>query len=146
MLKEAPTTWDQVVAIDKELAAHGKKAILWDYNKSFFTWPLLAGSGGTIFAKKPDGSLDTDSVGVNAPGAVQAATMLQGLIKQRRAAQGRGLLRDGRRVQPRRDRDDDLGPLGLGQRQEEPHRLRRRADPRRSTAMSPSPSSACSAA
>ncbi len=81
MLKQAPTTWEQVVAIDKELSARGKKAILWDYNKSFFTWPLLAGSGGTIFAKRPDGSLDTDSVGVNAPGAVQAATMLQNLIR-----------------------------------------------------------------
>ncbi|MFL6695714.1 MAG: maltose/maltodextrin ABC transporter substrate-binding protein MalE [Vitreoscilla sp.] len=81
MLKQAPTTWDQVVAIDKALSAHGKKAILWDYNKSFFSWPLLAGSGGTIFAKRPDGSFDTESVGVNAPGAVQAATMLQNLIR-----------------------------------------------------------------
>jgi maltose/maltodextrin transport system substrate-binding protein len=81
MLKAAPTTWDQVIAIDRDLALHGKKAILWDYNKSFFTWPLLAGAGGTIFAKKADGTLDTDSVGVNAPGAVQAATMLQGLIR-----------------------------------------------------------------
>jgi maltose/maltodextrin transport system substrate-binding protein len=81
MLEAAPTTWDQVIAIDKDLATHGKKAILWDYNKSFFTWPLLAGSGGTIFAKKPDGSLDTGAVGVNSPGAVQAATMLQNLIK-----------------------------------------------------------------
>ncbi len=81
MLKEAPTTWDQVVAIDTELSTHGKKAILWDYNKSFFSWPLLAGAGGTIFAKRPDGSLDTDSVGVNAPGAVRAATMLQNLIR-----------------------------------------------------------------
>jgi len=81
MLKAPPKTWDEVVAIDKELSAHGKKAILWDYNKSFFTWPLLAGAGGTIFAKRPDGSLDTDAVGVDAPGAVQAATMLQNLIK-----------------------------------------------------------------
>ena len=81
MLKAAPTTWDQVIAIDRDLATHGKKAILWDYNKSFFTWPLLAGSGGTIFAKKADGSLDTDAVGVNAPGAVQAAAMLQNLIR-----------------------------------------------------------------
>jgi maltose/maltodextrin transport system substrate-binding protein len=90
MLKAAPTTWDQVIAIDKELSAHGKKAILWDYNKSFFTWPLLAGSGGTIFAKKPDGSLDTDSVGVNAPGAVRAATMLQGLVRSGVLPKGAG--------------------------------------------------------
>ncbi|MEO5688504.1 MAG: maltose/maltodextrin ABC transporter substrate-binding protein MalE [Burkholderiaceae bacterium] len=90
MLKAAPTTWDQVIAIDKDLATHGKKAILWDYNKSFFTWPLLAGSGGTIFAKKADGSLDTDSVGVNNPGAVKAAEMLQGLIKSGVLPKGAG--------------------------------------------------------
>jgi maltose/maltodextrin transport system substrate-binding protein len=90
MLAQAPTTWDQVIAIDKELAAHGKKAILWDYNKSFFTWPLLAGSGGTIFAKKADGSLDTDSVGVNAPGAVKAAEMLQGLVRSGVLPKGAG--------------------------------------------------------
>ena len=81
MLKEAPKTWDEVVAIDKDLSVHGRKAILWDYNKSFFTWPLLAGAGGTIFGRKADGSLDTDVVGVDAPGAVQAATMLQNLVR-----------------------------------------------------------------
>ena len=81
MLKAAPTTWDQVVAIDRDLATRGKKAILWDYNKTFFTWPLLAGAGGTIFARKADGSLDTGEVGVNSPGAVQAATMLQNLVR-----------------------------------------------------------------
>jgi maltose/maltodextrin transport system substrate-binding protein len=81
MLEAPPKTWDEVVAIDKALSAHGKKAILWDYNKSFFSWPLLAGSGGTIFGRKADGSLDTDAVGVNAPGAVQAMTMLQTLIR-----------------------------------------------------------------
>ena len=81
MLKAAPTTWDQVIALDKELATHGKKAILWNYNLSFFSWPLLAGSGGTIFGRKPDGSFDTEAVGVNAPGAVKAMTMLQNLVK-----------------------------------------------------------------
>ena len=90
MLKAPPKSWDEVVAIDKELATHGKKAILWDYNKSFFTWPLLAGSGGTIFAKRPDGSLDTDSVGVNAPGAVKAATLLQGLVRSGVLPKGAG--------------------------------------------------------
>jgi maltose/maltodextrin transport system substrate-binding protein len=90
MLQQPPRTWDEVVAVDKDLAGRGKKAILWDYNKSFFSWPLLAGSGGTIFGKKPDGSLDTDVVGVNAPGAVQAMTMLQGLIKSGVLPKGAG--------------------------------------------------------
>ena len=76
-----PKTWDEVVAIDKRLAAQGKKAILWDYNKSFFTWPLLAGAGGTIYGRNADGSYDTERVGVDAPGAVKAAEMLRDLIR-----------------------------------------------------------------
>jgi maltose/maltodextrin transport system substrate-binding protein len=90
LLEAPPRTWDEVVAIDKDLAAHGRKAILWDYNKSFFTWPLLAGAGGTIFGRKADGSFDTDVVGVNAPGAVQAATMLQGLVRSGVLPKGAG--------------------------------------------------------
>jgi maltose/maltodextrin transport system substrate-binding protein len=90
LIKQPPATWEQVVAIDKELSARGKKAILWDYNKSFFTWPLLAGAGGTLFGKRADGSYDTDVVGVNAPGAVQAATMLQGLVRSGVLPKGAG--------------------------------------------------------
>jgi len=90
LIKQPPATWEQVVAIDKALSARGKKAILWDYNKSFFTWPLLAGAGGTLFGKRADGSYDTDVVGVNAPGAVQAATMLQGLVRSGVLPKGAG--------------------------------------------------------
>jgi maltose/maltodextrin transport system substrate-binding protein len=90
LIQQPPASWEQVVAIDKALSARGKKAILWDYNKSFFTWPLLAGAGGTLFGKRADGSYDTDVVGVNAPGAVQAATMLQGLVRSGVLPKGAG--------------------------------------------------------
>ena len=90
LVKTPPTTLAELLQLDQSLRAQGKRAVLWDYNKSFFTWPLLAGSGGTIFAKKPDGSLDTEAVGVNAPGAVQAATMLQGLIRSGVLPKGAG--------------------------------------------------------
>jgi maltose/maltodextrin transport system substrate-binding protein len=81
MVKTPPASFEEVVALDKRLAADGKKAILWDYNKTFFTWPLLAGAGGTIFARKADGSFDTEHVGVNNPGAVAAAEMLRNLVR-----------------------------------------------------------------
>ena len=41
-----PKTFEEVIALDKKLSAQGKKAILWDYNNTYFTWPLLAANGG----------------------------------------------------------------------------------------------------
>ncbi len=75
-----PATFAEVIALDKQLSAQGKKALLWDYNKSFFTWPLLAGAGGFVFARQANGELDATQIGVNTPGAVQAAEVLKGLI------------------------------------------------------------------
>jgi maltose/maltodextrin transport system substrate-binding protein len=75
-----PATWDEVIALDRQLAPSGKKAVLWDYNKSFFTWPMLAGPGGFIFGKKADGDLDPRVVGINSPGALQGALMLEKLV------------------------------------------------------------------
>jgi maltose/maltodextrin transport system substrate-binding protein len=75
-----PASFDEVIALDQRLAAQGKKAILWDYNKSFFSWPLLAGAGGEVFARNAQGELDPTQVGVNRPGAVAAAALLGRLV------------------------------------------------------------------
>ena len=79
-----PATFDEVIAIDKKLkAASGGKtsAILWDYNKSFFSWPLLAGPGGYVFGRTAQGELDSKNVGVNNAGALKGAELLDRLIK-----------------------------------------------------------------
>ncbi len=76
-----PATFDDVIALDKHLAAQGKKAILWDFNKSFFTWPMLAGPGGFVFGRTPAGELDPKVVGVNDAGALKGAQMLDRLVK-----------------------------------------------------------------
>ena len=76
-----PKSFDEVEKLDKALSAKGKKAILWDYNNTYFTWPLLAANGGYVFAKKADGDLDPSKVGVNSPGALQGAMELEKLIK-----------------------------------------------------------------
>lgn len=80
LVKTPPATFDDVAALDKALAAQGKKAILWDYNKSFFSWGLLAGPGGYVFGRDAQGEYDPAKVGVNTPGAVQGAAVLQRLI------------------------------------------------------------------
>ena len=80
LVPQIPTTFDEVIALDKELSKRGKKAILWDYNKSFFSWPLLAGPGGVVFGRNAQGDLDPTQVGVNNAGAVTGANMLAKLI------------------------------------------------------------------
>lgn len=77
-----PKSFDDVIKLDKQLSAKGKKAILWDYNNTYFTWPLLAANGGYVFARKANGDLDPAKVGVNSPGALQGAELLEKLIKQ----------------------------------------------------------------
>ena len=81
LVKTPPASFDEVIALDKSLSAQGKKAILWDYNKSFFTWPMLAGPGGFIFARNSQGDLDPKNIGVNSPGALQGAQMLDQLVR-----------------------------------------------------------------
>ena len=76
-----PATFDDVIAIDRKLKSQGKGAILWDYNKSFFSWPLLAGPGGFVFGRNATGDLDPAQVGVNNAGSLAGATMLDRLIK-----------------------------------------------------------------
>jgi len=77
-----PKTFDEVIKLDKALSAKGKKAILWDYNTPYFSWPLLAANGGYVFARKADGDLDPTKVGVNNAGALKGAELLATLIEK----------------------------------------------------------------
>jgi maltose/maltodextrin transport system substrate-binding protein len=85
-----PESFEEVIKLDAALSKQGKKAILWDYNKSFFTWPLLAGPGGYIFGSDAKGNLDVHDIGVNTPGAVKGAEMLSGLVKNGQMPKGAG--------------------------------------------------------
>ena len=85
-----PKTFDEVVALDKKLAASGKKAILWDYNNTYFTWPLLAAGGGYPFKLKADGNFDPADTGVNNAGALKGAELLNKLVKDGVMTKGAG--------------------------------------------------------
>ena len=76
-----PATWDELIALDKKLQASGKHAVLWDYNKSFFSWPMIAGAGGVIFGRDAQGDFDPRKVDVNNEGALAGARMIERLIK-----------------------------------------------------------------
>lgn len=81
LVPKPPATWDEVIALDRRLKAQGKRAVLWDYNKSFFSWPLLAGAGGVIFGRDAQGDFDPQQVAVNNAGALAGAQMIERLIK-----------------------------------------------------------------
>ena len=85
-----PKTFEEVIALDKQLALRGKKAILWDYNKSFFSFPMLAAGGGYIYRKDAQGNYDVHDIGVNSPGAVAGATVLQQLVQRGQMPKGAG--------------------------------------------------------
>ena len=88
LVKTPPASFAEVIALDKKLAATGKKAIIWDFNTAFFTWPLLAGSGGYVFARDANGNLDPQKIGVNAPGAVAAVELLGRMVSDGQLPRG----------------------------------------------------------
>ncbi len=79
LVPEAPKSFEEIEALDKKLAADGKKAILWDYNNTYFTWPLFASNGGYPF-KKTSGGYDVKDTGVNNAGSMKAANLLKEMI------------------------------------------------------------------
>lgn len=82
LVSKPPASFDELIALDRELQKQGKRAILWDYNKSFFSWPILAGAGGVIFGRNAQGDYDPAQVNVNNAGALAGGRMLERLIKE----------------------------------------------------------------
>lgn len=85
-----PKTFEEVMALDKKLTASGKKAMLWDYNNTYFTWPLLAANGGYAFKKNEDGSYDAMDTGVNNAGSVKGVEVIANMIKDGAMPKGAG--------------------------------------------------------
>jgi maltose/maltodextrin transport system substrate-binding protein len=46
LIKTPPKSWEEIPALDKELRAKGKSAIMWNLQEPYFSWPLLAAAGG----------------------------------------------------------------------------------------------------
>jgi maltose/maltodextrin transport system substrate-binding protein len=85
-----PKTFEEVMALDKKLSGGGKKAILWEYTNTYFTWPLLAANGGYAFKQKADGTYDGTDTGVNNPGALKGVELLNKLLREKYMPEGSG--------------------------------------------------------
>ncbi|MFC4259997.1 maltose/maltodextrin ABC transporter substrate-binding protein MalE [Marinobacter lacisalsi] len=81
LVKEPPKSFEEVEKLGRELAEDGKKAILWDYNNTYFSWPLMAANGGYPF-KKTENGYDVTDTGVNNEGALKGAKTITRLIEE----------------------------------------------------------------
>jgi maltose/maltodextrin transport system substrate-binding protein len=77
-----PKRFEEVFALDAQLARQGKHALLWDYTNPYFSWPLLAAGGGYAFRQRPDGTFDARETGVNHPGALAGAQLLERMFRE----------------------------------------------------------------
>jgi maltose/maltodextrin transport system substrate-binding protein len=80
LVPKPPASFEDILTLDKKLAKDGKHAILWDYNNTYFTFPLLAANGGYPFGRDAKGNYVATDVGVNNAGAIKGAEMLAKLL------------------------------------------------------------------
>ena len=68
LVPDVPKTFEEFEQLDAKLAKHGKHAILWDYNNSYYSYPFISANGGYSYYRNDDGTYDTSNVGVNNEG------------------------------------------------------------------------------
>ena len=71
-----PATFEELAAMEMP---EGVSTILWDYNNTYFTMPMIMANGGYAF-KKVDGSFDGSDTGVNNEGAMIGGNVLRSLF------------------------------------------------------------------
>lgn len=74
-----PASFEEIMALE---TPEGVAPIMWDYNNTYFTMPLLMAGGGYAF-EKVDGSYDGSSTGVNNAGAIAGAAVLDQMIEEK---------------------------------------------------------------
>lgn len=74
LIETPPATFEEIAALEVD----GQK-ILWDYNNTYFTMPMLMAGGGYAF-QKVEGSYDGSTTGVNTDGAIAGAEVLKSLF------------------------------------------------------------------
>ncbi|MCL2899549.1 maltose/maltodextrin ABC transporter substrate-binding protein MalE [Brenneria tiliae] len=82
LLPEPPKTWEEIPALDNTLKAQGKRALMFNLQEPYFTWPLIAADGGYAF-KLAAGKYDVKNVGVNNAGAKAGLGFLIDLVKNK---------------------------------------------------------------
>ncbi len=75
---EPPKTFNEMIDRSRELRKKGKFGILWPMENFYFSYAIMAGYGGYIFAPTESG-WDTKDIGLANPGSVKAVKLLKTL-------------------------------------------------------------------
>ncbi|MBD0380088.1 sugar ABC transporter substrate-binding protein [Paenibacillus sedimenti] len=78
LVKEAPKSFDDVIAFSKTFNKDGKYGIMWETGNFYFNYPFIASSGGYLFGKN---GTDKNDIGINNDGAV-ASMKVYASLKQ----------------------------------------------------------------
>ncbi|MCA0934185.1 extracellular solute-binding protein [Vibrio alginolyticus] len=77
LIPELPETLDEIFELSKKFREEGKYGLLAKWDELYYTYGILNGMGGDVFAKKADGSYDPEKVLLNTPGAIEGAKYIQ---------------------------------------------------------------------
>lgn len=76
LIDTPPASFEEIASME---VPEGVAPILWDYNNTYFTMPMLMANGGYAF-KKVDGAFDGSTTGVNNAGAKIGGQVLRSLF------------------------------------------------------------------
>ncbi|WP_332821066.1 maltose/maltodextrin ABC transporter substrate-binding protein MalE [Pseudomonas sp.] len=79
LVAQPPRDLEQLVALDRQLRAQGKRAIAWDYRNLYFSWPFI-NAGGAYSIGKHQGLYDLSDLGIAGPAAVAGVQRLKALL------------------------------------------------------------------
>ncbi len=79
-----PESFEEIMEME---LPEGVTPIMWAYNDTYFTFPMMMANGGYAFQMK-DGAYDPTDTGVNNEGAIQGGQMLAQLIESGTMPQG----------------------------------------------------------
>lgn len=82
IIKQAPKTWEEIPALDTQLRAKDKSAIMWNLQEPFFTWPIIAADGGYAF-KFENGKYNVKDTGVDNAGSKAGLQFILDMVKNK---------------------------------------------------------------
>lgn len=72
-----PKTLDDMYKLSKKARSEGNYGLLAKWDELYYSFGIIAGMGGDVFAHNPDGSLNPDVLKLNNDGAVKAAKYIK---------------------------------------------------------------------
>lgn len=83
LVKTAPKTWTEVIAIGERLKAEGKITyVMAVAGTTYDLYPLYTSFGGYIFGQNPNGDWNDQDLGLDSPGMVAAAEFIKVNVKK----------------------------------------------------------------